>query len=86
MKNQTTKPILSLVTLRKLLLLVLPFFGTFSALAQSSEVEMADALRQDGKIYVVVASIVVIVGGLVLFLIRLDGKLSRLEKENQTKP
>ena len=52
--------------------------------AQDQSVQMADTLRQDGKIYVVVACIFVIVGGLVLFLIRIDGKLSRLEKESRS--
>ena len=55
-----------------------------TSFAQDSSVQMADALRQEGKIYVVVACIFVIVGGLVLFLIRVDGKLSRLEKESRS--
>jgi CcmD family protein len=42
---------------------------------------MADALRQDGKIYVVVAVILVVVVGLIGYLISLDRKVSRLEKE-----
>jgi len=53
---------------------------------QSASVEMADALRQDGKIYVVVACVFVIVSGLVVYLISLDGKISKLEKNNQIKP
>jgi len=43
--------------------------------------EMADALRQDGKIYVVVLVLVIILSGLLLYLVRLDRKVSRLEKE-----
>lgn len=42
---------------------------------------MADALRQSGKIYVVVAVIAVVLAGLLFFLISLDRKISRLEKE-----
>ena len=42
---------------------------------------MADALRQSGKIYVVVAVIAVVLAGLLAFLISLDRKISRLEKE-----
>ena len=42
---------------------------------------MADALRRDGKIYVVVASALIILIGLFLYLVRLDRKISRLEKE-----
>jgi hypothetical protein len=58
--------------------------NALTSFAQDSSVQMADALRQEGKIYVVVACIFVIVGGLVLFLIRVDGKLSRLEKESRS--
>jgi hypothetical protein len=44
------------------------------------KVEMADRLRADGKIYVVVAVLVVILVGLILYVTRLDRKISRLEK------
>ncbi|QNF32925.1 hypothetical protein HUW51_09335 [Adhaeribacter swui] len=47
----------------------------------TSEVEMADALRRDGKIYVVVAVIVTVLAGLILYLIRLDRKVSNLEQQ-----
>ena len=63
------------------MLLVSNVLTTF---AQDQSVPMADTLRQEGKIYVVVACIFVIVGGLVLFLIRIDGKLSRQEKESRS--
>ncbi|MCR5887411.1 CcmD family protein [Hymenobacter sp. J193] len=43
--------------------------------------EMADTLRQDGKIYVVVAVIAVVLAGLLAYLVSLDRKLTRLEKE-----
>lgn len=42
-------------------------------------VEMADAFRADGKIYVVIAVILVILFGLFAFLFRLDSKVSMLE-------
>jgi len=48
-------------------------------------VEMADALRTSGKIYVVVLVVTVILTGLILYLIRLDKKVSRLEKEVSNK-
>ena len=47
----------------------------------SQHVEMADQLRANGKIYVVVAVVVVILLGLILYLVRLDRKITRLEKE-----
>ncbi len=45
-------------------------------------VEMADGLRSSGKIYVVVAVIVTLFTGLVLYIISLDRKISKLEKES----
>lgn len=46
-------------------------------------VEMADAMRQNGKIYVVIAVILTILAGLILYLVRIDRRLSQLEKENK---
>jgi len=64
-------------------LLALLFTAT-SAFAQAADPnapEMADTLRQSGKIYVVVAAVVVIVAGLLIYLISLDRKVSKLEAE-----
>jgi CcmD family protein len=44
---------------------------------------MADEMRSNGKIYVVVAVLVTIFIGIVLYLVRLDRKLMRLEKETK---
>jgi CcmD family protein len=38
-------------------------------------------MRHNGKIYVVVSVILIIFIGLILYLVRLDRKISRLEKE-----
>jgi|TARA_B100001059_G_scaffold89101_2_gene87636 hypothetical protein len=46
-------------------------------------VEMADIFRNDGKIYVVLAVIGIIFGGLALYLIHLDRKISRLERDQK---
>ena len=66
-------------------LLLLLFFGCIRLAAQAQpdtqHVEMADQLRVSGKIYVVVTVLVVILAGLLLYVIRLDRKISRLEKE-----
>ena len=43
--------------------------------------QMADFMRQNGKIYVVVAVVVTILIGLFIYLISVDRKLSRLEKK-----
>lgn len=75
----------SLPNLRAALLLLLALLlPALHAVAQSAEQpEMADALRQSGKIYVVVAVIAVVLAGLLFFLISLDRRLTRLEKEVQ---
>ena len=54
--------------------------------AQSnSDIEMADALRASGKIYVVVLVVFVIFLGLFIYLIRLDRKISKMERELENK-
>jgi hypothetical protein len=53
-------------------------------LAQSStsdNVEMADAFRKEGKIYVVVGTFVLILTGIIVYLVVLDRKLTKLEDE-----
>lgn len=58
-----------------------------STFGQSAE--MADAFRADGKIYVVVAIVLIVLFGLIAYLFMLDRKLTRLERgfqeKNQTK-
>ncbi|HRO41693.1 MAG TPA: hypothetical protein PL009_02595 [Flavipsychrobacter sp.] len=56
-------------------------FSAFS-FAQNAQPEMADALRKDGKIYVVVLVLATIFAGIIAFLVRLDRKISKLEKHN----
>ena len=63
-----------------LLLLILSFATTFAQTAQAP-VEMADALRSSGKIYVVVVTIAIIFVGLAFYLFRIDSRLKKIEKE-----
>lgn len=49
--------------------------------AQAKKVEMADAMRSNGKIYIVVAVCLTILVGLFLYVFSLDRKLSKIEKE-----
>ncbi len=51
--------------------------------AQDNGVEMADSLRSNGKIYVVVICIVIILVGLLAYLFSIDKRLKKIEKENQ---
>ncbi|HCK23144.1 MAG TPA: CcmD family protein [Bacteroidetes bacterium] len=58
-----------------------------AALAQeaSGQPEMATGMRSNGLIFVVVGVIVIILGGLFLFLIRIDRKLNKMEREIDNK-
>lgn len=49
--------------------------------AESTKVEMADTMRKEGKIYVVVAVVVAILGGLLIYAALIDRKVARLEKK-----
>lgn len=51
----------------------------------ADNIEMADTMRSSGKIYVVVLVILVILSGLIIYLINLDRKVSKLEKEITSK-
>ena len=44
-----------------------------------TDVEMADGMRSEGKIYVVVGIILIVLTGLVVYLVTLDRKVKRLE-------
>lgn len=65
----------------KYFLLFVTLLSTLPMLAQGPKVEMADTLRANGKIYVVVLVVGIIFAGIVSYLIWIDRKLSRLEKE-----
>ena len=45
-------------------------------------VSMAEQMRSDGRIYVVVAVMLTILAGITLYLFRLDNKISRMEKRS----
>lgn len=63
-------------------MLLCSFLFSLALLAQEkNSVEMADELRSNGKIYVVVAVLLLIFLGIILYLVRLDRKIARLEKE-----
>ncbi len=63
---------------KRLLFTVLLTIGVYLLQAQSNS---EDFFRSIGKIYVVVAVIVVVFIGIILFLIRLDRKLTKLENQ-----
>jgi len=51
-----------------------------STITMAQDVEMADVMRSNGKIYVVVAVIAIIFTGLMIYLIRIDKKVQKLEE------
>ncbi len=76
--------------MKKLLTIALLIFS-LSALAQdkipvksedytNNAVEMADIMRSEGKIFVLVGIIVIIFAGITVYLIHTDRKISKLEK------
>jgi len=67
--------------MKKFTLTLLSIFTFLISNAQES-IEMADQMRSEGKIYVVVAVLVVILIGLFIYLFTIDKKVRQLEKEN----
>lgn len=67
-----------------ILSLLLVINGVICSFAQTDAgVEMATGLRSSGKIYVVVAVLVVIFLGITTYLVSIDKKISRLEKQQK---
>jgi uncharacterized membrane protein len=66
--------------IKKASLVAASLFFSLLLRAQDGTVEMADNMRKNGKIYVVVAVVLTILIGLFLYLLRLDKKISNLEK------
>lgn len=75
-----------MIKIKKIVLLFSMLITSIISMAQekkpdSYRVEMADTMRSNGRIYVVVAVVLTILFGLILYVVRLDRKISRLEKE-----
>ena len=68
--------------MHKYILGILLFIHSLVAQAQ---VEMADNFRGEGKIYVVIAVILIILAGFFFLLFKLDRRAKRLEKEIEEK-
>jgi CcmD family protein len=76
--------------MRKLLFLFILFLSLKTS-AQNTEntkpvsnepkVEMADTFRENGKIYIVVAVVLIVLLGIFLYLFMLEKKLANIEKE-----
>ncbi len=66
-----------LLTLLSLLLITL----FVRAQEETAKATIGETMRSNGRIYVVVAVMLTILIGLILYLVRLDRKISKLEKE-----
>lgn len=69
----------------KLLIFLFLVIGS-SLVAQTNSMKsetMADLMRSNGKIYVVVAVVTAILIGLIAYMIRVEKKISTLEKEQK---
>jgi CcmD family protein len=62
-----------------LMVILLSYTAVFAQQTQS--VDMADAMRSSGKIYVVIATIAIIFAGLAIYLFTIDRRLKKIEKE-----
>jgi hypothetical protein len=78
-KSEMYKKLCTLMLLLFCQALTLPLFAQDNAGGQP--VEMADRFRADGKIYVVIFVLGAILLGLILYVVRLDRKITKLEKD-----
>jgi hypothetical protein len=69
------KKVVSLLLVMILCLTALPLWA-------QSENGFSHVMRSSGRIYVVVAVMLTILAGLIVYLLRLDRRITRLEKEN----
>jgi hypothetical protein len=72
--------------MKRLLFALLGLTASLCVFAQDSAVARLDreatGLRADGKIYVVIVVLLTILAGLFFYIIRLDKKISRFEKNS----
>lgn len=71
------------IKIRALFSALLTFFCGI-AFAQN-DVEMADTMRSNGKIYVVIAVVAIVIAVLLAYLISIDRKVKKLEDKFNTK-
>jgi hypothetical protein len=63
--------------------LIFCLLWSFATLAQEkTDVEMADVMRSNGKIYVVVAVLLAILLGFIVYLVNIDRRLNNIEKNS----
>ncbi len=68
--------------MKKIALFIFTFIISLSAFAQNNGVDMADQLRASGKIYVVVAVMLLLFTAFILYLFSIDRRVKKLEKNS----
>ncbi|MBC7863568.1 MAG: CcmD family protein [Bacteroidia bacterium] len=61
--------------------ILLIFFSATLSAQNSEPVEMADLFYREGKIYLVIAIVSIVFGGMALYLFLMDRKITRIEKK-----
>jgi CcmD family protein len=68
---------------KSLLALALLFLNNMLFAQTDSNIDMADEMMQNGKIYVVITVLCVVFACIAIYLVLLDRRISKLEKENK---
>lgn len=71
--------------MKKVFLAMAFLMSFFTIFAQGERVEMADAMRSNGKIYVVVGVLLIILIGLFIYLFSMDKKIRKIEQATTLK-
>ena len=71
--------------MKKSLITLLMLLSAFNLFAQNNETEMATLMRSNGKIYVIVVCVAIILFGLLAYLFTIDKRLKLLEKKSEDK-
>ena len=69
--------------MKKLILLFAFIVTAFSAFAQAANSQMDEVMNSHNKIYVVMTVCLVILEVMLLYLVRIDAKISKKEKTNE---
>lgn len=69
--------------MNRILVWLMAFLPVSAFAEELQKVEMADLLHENGKIYVVVGVIAIIFIGIVVYLVTIDRRLSKIEREEK---
>lgn len=67
--------------LKRFLAFIFILLSQFQLLQAQADVEMADAFRREGKIYVVVGILSIVFLGIIFFLVHLERRIKNLENK-----